>query len=220
MKEQYTPRNCYKGPYNEQMELLTIDGASPFSILDLLKKRINTNKDKIARDFWWCNNLNSADGVAYHRNGVIKIVLDALPLMGITSRSRLYDGGLVLPNGMFERLNGVKISEEELEMYNALERPTKEYFEDGSHIIWNILKRNFSLKDIINHFYRNMNKQNMSVNIDPAPEEFPEGVSSIIKPLSIEIVDFGSSIYTGSLTDPEGILIGKFTSNGNLEARL
>ncbi len=202
------------------MELLTTDGAFPFSILDLLKKRINTSEDKIARDFWWCNNFNSADGVAYrHRDRRAKIVLDALPLMAITPHSELYDGGVVLQDGMFERLNGVEISEEELDMYNALKDLAREYIEEGSHLIWNTLKRNFSLKDITSHFYRTMNKQNMNINIDPVPEEFPEEVSSIIKPLSLEIVDFGSSISTGSLTDPEGILVGRFTPTSGLETK-
>lgn len=216
-KSSNQPRNWYTGPYIDQMDHLISDGGAPFSILDLIKTRINMRNNK-SKDLWWYNSFNSVDGIAYHRDGRVKIVLEALPLMGIISESDIWQGGLVLPGDMYERLDGVELRKDELEMYNSIKNPTREQIENN--IIWIDLVRGYSLSDVTGIFYRSMDKHNMRINIDPHPE-FPEnGPSSIIKPLSLDGVNQSSTLHTGSLTDPIGILVGEFTPTSSLETIL
>ncbi len=213
MTDQHQPQNWYTGPYNKQMERLIRDGGTPFSIADLIRKRINVQgEDNDIKGLWWNNPFNSDDGIAYHPNGNIKIVLNAHPLKQIVPESTLWRNGLILPDGIYETLGEVELRKDEIERYTSLNDQSKEQLQ--SNIIWVVLARgDHLLRDALGLFY-------MNINIDPHPKFPKKGASPIIKPLSIEIVDRGSGLYNGSLTDPAGCLVGKFTPNDRLETRL
>ncbi len=201
-KQPTRQRNWYKGPYNEQMERLIRDGGTPFSIYDLFREINNVQgEDNDIRDPWWNTPFNSCDGIAYHPNGNIKVVLEAAPLIQIVPENALWKNGLILPDGIYETFDVVELRKDEINKYKY-------------NIILPVLTGG-------NHLLRNApGLSYIKINIDPHPKFSEKRASPIIKLLSIEMAGRGSYIDNGSLTDPTGILVAKFTPDSGLETKL
>ena len=111
----------YKGFYGrstEQMPILIAEGRTPLSIAGLMRRRLEVlNSSDEVRNSYWMNYFDTGDGIAYHPEGRGKIVLDAQPLRELTPSSQLRNGALVLPSGVYDRLEGVEFSREDLAKY-------------------------------------------------------------------------------------------------------
>ena len=110
----------FYGRSTEQMPILIAEGRTPLSIAGLMRRRLEVlnSSDEVKR-FYWDNYFDTGDGIAYHPDGRGKIVLDAQPLRELTplSSSQLRNGALVLPSGVYDRLEGVEFSREDLAKY-------------------------------------------------------------------------------------------------------
>ena len=108
----------FYGRSTEQMPILIAEGRTPLSIAGLMRRRLEVlnSSDEVKR-FYWDNYFDTGDGIAYHPDGRGKIVLDAQPLRELTPSSQLRNGALVLPSGVYDRLEGVEFSREDLAKY-------------------------------------------------------------------------------------------------------
>jgi len=131
----------YKGFYGriiDQIPELIAEGRVPMSTAGLMERRLNSKLDT-----WRNNNFDTGDGVAYNLNGSkLKIILDAQPLREITGDSKLSNGGLVLPDGAYENLEGPEFTRKQL--MSITERGLTPG-EVRAHPVWQILARNKDL---------------------------------------------------------------------------
>jgi len=108
----------FYGRSTEQMPILIAEGRTPLSIAGLMRRRLEVlNSSDEVRNSYWDNYFDTGDGIAYHPEGRGKIVLDAQPLRELTPSSQLRNGALVLPSGVYDRLEGVEFSREDLAKY-------------------------------------------------------------------------------------------------------
>src|SRR3989344_7769964 len=101
----------FYGSVNEQMPLLRSAGRMPVSVAETWDERINSSKKKVWKDSY----VFTIDAFAYHPDKKIKIVLNAKPLLEITQESQLQSGALVLPDGMYESLDGEEFTQKDLQ---------------------------------------------------------------------------------------------------------
>jgi len=108
----------FYGRSTEQMPILIAEGRTPLSIAGLMRRRLEVlnSSDEVKR-FYWDNYFDTGDGIAYHPDGRGKIVLDAQPLRELTPLSSSQLSALVLPSGVYDRLEGVEFSREDLAKY-------------------------------------------------------------------------------------------------------
>ena len=113
--------------YIDQMPALIAEGRVPMSVSDLMQRRREVSeKDQrtgiykfsdAVRSAWNDYDFDTGDAVAYHPDGNIKIVLDAQPLREINPKSKLNNGALALPDGMYETLKGAEFTREQIKNY-------------------------------------------------------------------------------------------------------
>src|SRR3990167_6351666 len=113
----------FYGRSTEQMPILIAEGRTPLSIAGLMRRRLEVlnSSDEVKR-FYWDNYFDTGDGIAYHPDGRGKIVLDAQPLRELTPSSQLRDGALILSPSVYDGLEGVQFSREDLAKYITGER--------------------------------------------------------------------------------------------------
>jgi hypothetical protein len=99
------------GPIPAQMPKLLAERRAPLNVLDVMERRLAVRRatEKVRRA-WHENYFDTSDGVAYHPSGKFKIVLDAPPLLGIGSKSKLRGGALVLDDDAYSKLPGLEFS--------------------------------------------------------------------------------------------------------------
>lgn len=126
----------FYGRNTKQMPLLIAEGRTPISVAELMERKLKAFElyNKILRkpeDYpeeykedvikfyksWMDHPIYTGDVVASHPNGRIKLVLDSQPLREINPQSRLKGGALVLPDGLFEKLDGLDLKEQEVVKY-------------------------------------------------------------------------------------------------------
>ena len=134
----------FYGRNTEQMPKLIAEGRLPLSISGFMKRRLDAlNSSDEVRSSYWDNYFDSGDGIAYHPDGRAKIVLDAQPLRDLTPSSKLRNGALVLPDGVYDGLEGIELSEVDLERYAVGEQLKKKNVKDNP--IWQTLARDGKL---------------------------------------------------------------------------
>ncbi len=104
------------------MPLLRKDGRVPLSVAGLMRHRLDVLESRVApevRDAWWNNCFDTGDAPAYDTHGKVKVVLDAEPLRQISSQSKLFNGALVLEDGVYAQLPGPEFSAEEKAQYTG-----------------------------------------------------------------------------------------------------
>lgn len=132
-------KEFYGRPIN-QMPLLVAEGRVPLSVSGLMQKRMEVldSGDQELISYWWANYFDTGDAVFYHPNGNLKVVLNAKPMKKLNPKSELSDGALVLPKGLYDKLNGDNFTREEIEKYGLAEKLlTKE--EAKKNPIWKAL---------------------------------------------------------------------------------
>jgi hypothetical protein len=93
------------GPIVEQMHLLISSGYVPASASQIMRGLL---EDRLV----WGFSYDSGDAVVYHPDGRVKLVYDARSLHEVKKGMVLSEGGLVLPEVMWDSLDGVIFSKD------------------------------------------------------------------------------------------------------------
>lgn len=120
LNEQVQLYKAFEGRNTKRMPLLMKEGRVPMSVVGLMQRRLevlNSNVSKEVKDSWWNNYFDTGDAPAYDTQGNMKVVLDAQPLRELTSKSKLHNGALVLPQGTYAGFQGEEFSKEQLAQY-------------------------------------------------------------------------------------------------------
>ena len=108
------PIENYKEFYGEiiyQMPKLIAEGRIPLSVYGLMEARLAASTGfNAVRSSWLDYSFETGDGIVYHPDGKVKLVHDASPLRELTSESKLSEGALILPEGIYEELEGQKLT--------------------------------------------------------------------------------------------------------------
>ena len=136
----------FYGRIIEQMPKLVAEGRTPLSVSGLMRRRLEVlNSPGNVRSSYWDNYFDTGDAIAYHPDGKAKIVLDTRQLRELTPSSQLKDNALVLPAGVYDELEGVEFSREDLEKYASGEWLKQK--DVTSNKIWQALARDGKLLD-------------------------------------------------------------------------
>jgi hypothetical protein len=143
LNNQIVPFKEFYGRNDKQMSKLIEDGRIPLSVAGLMQKRLDvlTGSDEV-KSAWWDNYFDTGDGIFYHPEGNVKVVLGAQPIRELTSDSNLLDGALVLDKDkdssieIYNSLKGVEFKRNDLKNQTG-KVLTKE--EVKAHPIWNAL---------------------------------------------------------------------------------
>jgi len=100
----------------DTMPMLTDKGLWPMNMAQVMQRRLDALGDPV-EDAWWMNSFHTADIVAYHPSGRIKIVLDSQVLREINDMSAFEYGDLALPDGAYEKLQGEEFRRQDVEKY-------------------------------------------------------------------------------------------------------
>lgn len=160
LNEQVSDYKEFYGKNTHQMPLLIADGRTPISVADVMKRRLEVlgqNYSDEVRSAWWDNYIGTGDAPAYSPDGRIKIVLDSQPLRNINPKSKLKNSALVLPDGMYEMLEGLELTKDEIETYCNSDLTEKQV---NQNPIWNVLARDESLlKEYSSAVFKNAKKR-------------------------------------------------------------
>lgn len=112
----------FYGSNVDKMPLLVAEGRVPLSVSDLMRKRLEVldSGDQELVSYWRGNYFDTGDAVIYHPNGNIKVVLDAEPMKKINPKSELKTGALVMPDGMYDKLDGETFTRKGVEKYSIV----------------------------------------------------------------------------------------------------
>ncbi len=143
-----------RGQYKRTMPWLLEMGAEPISVAGVMQRRSDiltkARKSQARHNLellsGWVQHggaIYTGDAVAFHPDGLVKVLLDAKPLREINKMSRVTAGGrydhkgLVLPEGVYEKLEGEEFTLEDLGRYQT----------PGDHPIWRAVARDQKLLD-------------------------------------------------------------------------
>ena len=142
-----TSREAYKefyGRNTEQMPKLIADGRVPMSVAGLMQRRLDLRNDETGvKDFYMDNYFDTRDGVVYHPDGRVKIVLDSQHLRDMTPESPRNGGALILGEDVYKALEGEEFRKGNLGKIN--ERMSKA--DVKAHPVWKVLARDQGLLD-------------------------------------------------------------------------
>ncbi|MCD4666539.1 hypothetical protein K8R47_01890 [archaeon] len=167
----------FYGANPEQMNLLIKEGRVPISTADLMRIRLEvlTGGSEDVRSAWHDNYFDTGDAIVYHPNGNAKIVLDSKLARELNLDSEIRNGALILPDGMYEQLEGTEFNRDELEKYVAEESLTLDQVNQNP--IWQALARD---KSLLNKYADMVFKEtkdrfgydkNMGLYVSSKPEE-------------------------------------------------
>ena len=108
----------FYGRNTEQMPKLIAEGRTPLSVSGLMKRRLEArNASETIKDSWLYNYFDTGDAISYHPDGKAKVVLNAKQLRELTPSSGLSNGALILPDGVYESLQGLELNKSDLKKY-------------------------------------------------------------------------------------------------------
>jgi len=124
------------------MSKLRESGLEPINMADVMKARLENNpgsKELTPENFWWRNEFQLGDGVAY-QDGKVKIVLDAQTLRDLSLSVKLgHRGTLDLTPDQYNALEGQEFYSKDLEEAGLHTMLSKS--EVKSHPVWQTLAR-------------------------------------------------------------------------------
>ncbi len=198
----------YFGRNIDQMPKLIEEGRTPLSASGLMERRLETlSASDPVNNSWWNNYFDTGDSVFYYPDGRIKVVLDAKPLREISSESKLQNGALVLPDGLYEQLEGQEFTREQVAKYVDRQLTSKDA---KNNPVWVALARDQNLLNAyVDAVFSEAKQQfgyneNMGVYVDNA-QNVPTGrLWAVIRGLG------GSSSANGrnNLDVDDGRLVG------------
>lgn len=128
----------YGGRNVEQMPKLIADGRMPASVSQVMQRRLDLRNDETGvKDFYMDNNFDTGDGVVYHPDGRVKIVLDSQHLRDMTLESPRNGGALVLTAENYDSLQGEEFKKGKL-------GKTEDWLSKAdvkAHPVWKVLAR-------------------------------------------------------------------------------
>ena len=197
------PPEKYKvfyGKATEQMPKLLAEGRTPLSVSDIMYKRLFLRHDRTdIRTSWLENYFHTSDAIAAHPDEKFKLVLDAEPLRELNRQSRLHMGKLILPDGMYEKLEGPEYT------FNEFLREThagKENIKRKS--IWKRLARDQHLLEDYVDFVSSKGDPSSILNMSIL-FHLPEKEVATIAPLKIRENKGGSYVEPEPRIDSEHI---------------
>jgi hypothetical protein len=147
----------FYGKYIEQMPRLLSEGRVPMSISQVMQKRLAAEGTSM-EEFWLTDNLfDTGDGIAYHPDGRIKIVLDSKHLRKASFVEEAINkiggsilsehGTILLSNSDYENLQGDEFSGKDIERFKVMS--------PKSNPLWQSLARNkLLLNDYVDYIAR------------------------------------------------------------------
>ena len=152
LNDPVVPFKEFYGRNNEQMSKLIEEGRIPLSVAGLMEKRLEvlTNSSDEVRSAWWDNYFDTRDGIFYHPDGDLKVVLGAQPIRDMAGDSKLYSGALVLGEdrdssiNVYSSLEGAEFKRNDLEgqVGKVLSKDAVK-----NHPVWNALVTDKALLD-------------------------------------------------------------------------
>lgn len=106
----------FYGQNINQMPHLLKASREPLSTVDLMQRRLAVRDPSFSKevtDSWWANYFDTGDGILYHPNGKVKVVLGAEFLRKLTPRTPLVNRAVKLGNDR----------DSSIEIYNQTEGP-------------------------------------------------------------------------------------------------
>ena len=117
----------FEGRNVDKMPELIAKGMTPLSAAGLMKRRLQSQYgSESVRNSLMHNYFDTGDGIVYHPDGRIKVVHDARPLKEINPKSQLVNGNLVLPDGLYEKLEGHEFTRKGIQKYVGEELTSKD----------------------------------------------------------------------------------------------
>ncbi len=92
----------YIGSYTSTMPKLVAGGRISASIADIMRLRVNSEKNPEKYDPVKYDYIDTGDMLAIHPNGMVKVVRDAQMLREMTQKTKIHDGSLVLEDGIMK----------------------------------------------------------------------------------------------------------------------
>ncbi len=153
------PYKEFYGRNTEQMPLLIADGRTPISVAGVMEQRLNSGKQD-----WKDNYFDTGDAIVYHPDKKFKVVLDAEPLRNLNSESKLRNGALILPDGMYEDLQGEEFAYKDIQKLVDKELSQADILK---HPIWKSVSRDQALLDeyVLKMFAEMKSKFNYNENM-------------------------------------------------------
>jgi len=163
----------YKGRNTEKMQELVADGRVPANVSQLMQRRLDLKNDETGvKDFYMNNYFDTGDGVVYHPDGRVKIVLDSQHLRDMTPESPRNGGALVLTAENYDALQGEEFKKGKLgKTGDWLSRADVK-----AHPVWKVLARNQALLNDYTDYIFTEGKHDTAMGIFPgsANGETPE----------------------------------------------
>jgi len=191
-----TPQNykAFEGRNIDKMPELLAEGRNPLSVSGLMETRLKYGKDL---SHWMDNYFDTGDAIVYHPDGRIKVILDSKDLREINPESKLSSGGLILPHGVYDKLQGQEFTRSELDRFTGNSLSAKAVKKNP---LWQTLARDQNLLDEYTNFIfseaknKFQYKENMGIYVDSTLEDL-----SILKAWCVSWLDDGS--YAGGRFD-------------------
>src|SRR3990167_500605 len=115
-------REAYQEFYGrnvEQMPKLIADGRVPMNTAQLMQRRLDVrNSDTKVKSAYMDNYFDTGDGVAYHPDGRVKVVLDSQTLREMTPDTQRVGGALLLTEDVYNALEGEEFKKGKLGKVN------------------------------------------------------------------------------------------------------
>lgn len=150
LNNEIIPFKEFYGRNHEQMHKLIEEGRVPLSVAGLMQARLDAlnGSSEDVKNAWWNNYFDTGDGILYHPEGNMKIVLGGQVFRDMTSDSPLYSGALVLGDSKdasieaYKSTEGVELRRSDLD---GLVGQTLSKEAVKSHPVWNALVPNGAL---------------------------------------------------------------------------
>ncbi len=134
----------FYGTNKGQMPLLVKAGLVPMTVAQLMQRRVAVLGDVALKAAFWDNYFDTGDAIAY-KDDRVKVVLDAQPLREMNARSELSNGALILPDGVYEALEGPEFTREELTRLGVGKSLSQTQVRE--HPVWQALARDQAVLD-------------------------------------------------------------------------
>jgi len=97
----------YNGRNTEKMPQLIANGRVPASVSQVMQRRLDLRNDESGvKDFYMNNYFDTGDGVVYHPDGRVKVVLDSQHLREMTPDTPRNGGALIIGEDVYKALEG------------------------------------------------------------------------------------------------------------------
>ena len=197
-------------PNVEQMPLLIADKRVPMNVSQLMQRRLEVRDyaDDMAdvKSAWMDNYFDMGDGVAYHPDGRVKIVLDSEDLRKMTPDSPRNGGALILTPEAYDSLQCEEFQKGKLG--KADEQMSRE--DVKAHPVWKTLARDQHLLNEYADYIFSEGKERF--NYDNVMGVFPGtagGKTPEMRAWCVSRLGFRSGVYgRDDLDDYYGRLVG------------